>query len=170
MTVHERIISALTQYDEKQYQASLKRKGGRHNPSALALYFEALDRAEADSIAADCRFRLVGPHGSRIEAQFLRPRFDGRTQSFQRLTTMTMDHDFPPVMDYARDLPIVNVDALPKGTGARFKMPHFARRFSVDCKIVASRRADISRRLLRSDSRKRSNDNEPDAIPSSRLR
>lgn len=31
-----------------------------------------------------------------------------------------MTHDFPPTMLYARDLPIVNIDALPKGTGARF--------------------------------------------------
>ncbi len=43
MTTHERLISALTQYDEKQSH----RKG--HNPSALALYFEALDRAEAEA-------------------------------------------------------------------------------------------------------------------------
>lgn len=49
MTAHERIVSALTQYDEKQYQASLKRKHGWHNPSALALYFEALERAEEDT-------------------------------------------------------------------------------------------------------------------------
>lgn len=48
-TTREKIVSALTQYDEKEYQRSLKNPRARHNPSALALYLEALERAENEA-------------------------------------------------------------------------------------------------------------------------
>jgi len=41
MKTRDRIISALTQYDQRQ-----AKRGRQHNPYALGLYFEAFDRAE----------------------------------------------------------------------------------------------------------------------------
>jgi len=43
MTAHERIIHALTRYDDRQS----KKRG--YNPHALALSFEALERTEEDA-------------------------------------------------------------------------------------------------------------------------
>ena len=46
--IRTKIVSALTKYDKRQYKASLKNPNRYHNPHALPLYLQALDRWESD--------------------------------------------------------------------------------------------------------------------------
>ena len=82
MTLHDRMVSVLTEYDRKEEEKALRAKPGRgyHNKYALGHYMNALHEVDADlARGVPARKAVTGHFTGRLADKLLKVAGEGKT-------------------------------------------------------------------------------------------